>query len=153
MCIRDRLKPIRREKLKQSLTKLMLLEKGNSSESSLPNLEQLRNLLKPKSVQRFTVQIGNKIKILESHQIAYFKADQKITFAVTKADKRYPMETSLKQLEVTLPTTDFFRVNRQFLLNRACIDELYYLTTGRLSVKIQPMPKEEIIVERAIGAV
>jgi len=142
------LKPISREKLKQSLDKLMLLQNGNSTEGKFPNLEQLRNLLKPKSTQRFTVQIGNKIKILSSQEIAYFTSDQKITFAFTKSAKRYPIETSLKQLETTLPANDFFRVNRQFLLNRTCIDELYYLATSRLAVKIQPTPKAEIIVAR-----
>jgi len=143
------LKPVSREKLQQSLSKLDSLQNGAQKESNVPNLTELIDLLKPQGVKRFMVQIGNKIKVLELEEIAYFTSENKITFAITKsAGKRYPIESSLIQLEDTLPQNIFFRVNRKFLLHRQSILELSYITSSRVSVKINPPVKETIIVAR-----
>ncbi len=148
------LKPVSREKLKQSFSKLKSLQ--NTPQKVAKNstaMNELIELLKPKGTKRFMVQIGNKMKILELAQIAYFVSDNKVTFAIHKVNnKRYPIESSIKQLELSLSANDFFRVNRQYLLSRACIAELYYLSKSQVKVKLKsPLSAEIIVSKEKIG--
>lgn len=144
------LKPVSREKLRQSFSKLKNLRNDNQQgTANQTTMTELVELLKPKKTKRFMVQVGNKMRILELSEIAYFISENKITFAVGKTNnKRYPIEHSIKQLENALSKEDFFRVNRQYLLSRASIAELYYLSSSHLKVKLQSPLSADIVVSR-----
>ncbi len=141
------LKPISREKVHKSLAKLKALQSSSiqGGETLKTLVDMMQEQAKPK---RFMVQIGSKIKVVEAKEVAYFVFHSKITFLCTIAGKRYPIDSSLKQLGQSLPIGDFFRVNRQYLLNRQAIEELHYYSPTRVKVQLQPKTEGEIIVAR-----
>ncbi|BDD06284.1 LytR/AlgR family response regulator transcription factor [Aureibacter tunicatorum] len=137
------LKPISREALSRSFDKFFDL-KGNSQSGE--SLDELKGLLKsfqesPQG-QRFLINIGSKLIVVEYKEIAFFMSDSKMTFLYTLEGKRYPLDMSLRQLELALPSDDFFRVNRQYLINRESIEELQYLSPQKLQVSLKPKGEE-----------
>jgi DNA-binding LytR/AlgR family response regulator len=143
------LKPISREKLKRSLIKLKNLKQRDTKTQNFHNLKELGELLQSQNKpKRFMVNMGNKVKIIEATAIAYFTSTAKITFLYTQEGKRYTVDFSLKQLQLSLPPQDFFRVNRQYLLNRKAIKELQYFSPTRIKIHLQPPVQEDIIVAR-----
>jgi DNA-binding LytR/AlgR family response regulator len=59
------------------------------------------------------------------------------------------MEFTMEQLEMQLDPQQFFRANRQFILNRNAITEVDFYFNGRLSIKIKPEPAEHILISKA----
>ena len=98
--------------------------------------------------KRFMVSIGNKVKIIESTEVNYFVSDSKVTLLHTVGGKRYPIDSSLKKLELSLPQNEFYRVNRQYLLSRQCIRELQYYSPTHLKVILKQDSQEDIVVAR-----
>ncbi len=142
------LKPISREKLKNSIEKYKLLRQKKENENG-PELQQLIDLMRAeKSPKRFMVTVGNKVKIINAPEVAFFSFDSKITFIHTIEGKRYPVDTSLKQLQLSLPHQDFFRVNRQYLISRQAVQELQYYSATRIKVYLSPEPQEDVFVAR-----
>ncbi|MBV6656088.1 MAG: response regulator transcription factor [Mameliella sp.] len=142
------LKPISREKLKNSIAKYKLLRQTEMQESG-PELQQLIDLMRTeKKPKRFMVQVGNKVKIINAPEVAFFSFDAKTTFIHTLQGKRYPIDSSLKQLQLSLPPQDFFRVNRQYLVSRHAVQELQYYSATRIKVYLSVEPEEDIFVAR-----
>lgn len=141
------LKPISREKLKNSLLKFKALKTAHTQADD--QLAELIDLMRSeKKTKRFIVNIGNKVKVIEAKEVAYFLFDAKITFLYTHEGKRYSIDSSLKQLQLSLAAQDFFRVNRQYLLSRQAIQELQYYSVTRIKVHVQPDSPEDIFVAR-----
>lgn len=78
--------------------------------------------------------------------IAYFMAEGRYLFAITKSGNKYFCESTLYKLEEVLNDRDFFRLNRRFIVN---FDSVVYFTPyskNRVKVKLKPEPEEEIII-------
>lgn len=142
------LKPISREKLKSSIEKYTLLRQSKDKESG-PELQQLIDLMRTeKRPKRFMVQVGSKVKVINAPDVAFFSFDAKITFIHTLEGKRYPIDSSLKQLQLSIPLQDFFRVNRQYLISRQAIQELQYYSATRIKVHLSQGSEEDVFVAR-----
>ncbi|MCG8328411.1 MAG: LytTR family DNA-binding domain-containing protein [Chitinophagales bacterium] len=141
------LKPIAREKLKNSLLKFHNLKQSNTETANLQNIQELIGLMQNKP-KRFMVSIGSKVKIIDSSEVAYFTSGSKMIFLHTFKGKRYSIDSSLKQLQLSLPIQEFFRVNRQYLINRKAIQDLQYYSATRVKVNLDPMPPEDVILAR-----
>ena len=103
------LKPVSREKLRNSLAKLRALQNKPDTDQNFRDLKSLlQTMLAPLPAKRFMVQLGNKVRIVELSEVAYFQAEAKITFLYDRNGRRYPVESSLKQLEEQVPAADFF---------------------------------------------
>lgn len=141
------LKPIAREKLKNSLLKFHNLKQSNPETANLQNIQELIGLMQNKP-KRFMVSLGSKVKIIDSSEVAYFTSDSKMIFLHTFKGKRYSIDSSLKQLQLSLPIQEFFRVNRQYLINRKAIQDLQYYSATRVKVNLDPTPPEDVILAR-----
>lgn len=142
------LKPFDEADVRMALAKLNTIRKV--SETSLqtaltPHKDKLRT--------RFMVKMGQLIKTVQSEEVAYFMAEDKYLFLVTKDQQNYIIEETISSLEPQLNPADFFRVNRKFIININAIKEMYKLSRNRVRVVLRPTPAEgiEVIVseERA----
>ncbi|MCD4768620.1 MAG: LytTR family transcriptional regulator DNA-binding domain-containing protein, partial [Bacteroidales bacterium] len=52
----------------------------------------------------------------------------------------------LDKLENIVNPKDFFRVNRQFIVNISSIENMYSLSKSRIKIELKPKPDNEIIV-------
>ena len=128
---------------------------------SIQKLEQLRSIFSaPQAVvagqrqeyrKRFMIRFGEHIKTISVSEIAYCYSESKATFARSFDGRNYPMDHNLDALENMLDPQEFFRINRQYLINLKAIEEMRTYTKARVIVKLSPPVKEQPVVssERA----
>ncbi len=128
------LKPIKKGELENALKKYR-----NWNQKPAISYEEIARMLQPeKSSRRFLIRIGQRIQLVDIKDAAYFYTDQKITFVVTWEGKRYPLDHSLEALEEMLDGQDYFRINRQFIVNINAINEMYAYSKSRVKVALKP---------------
>ncbi len=141
------LKPINIKELKESIDKFK--ELYQHKEISNPDFHALIEVFKNKSEsykKRFTINVGSKIKIINTDDIAYFYSTNKAVFLRTINNKDYDVDYSLNKLENILDPEIFFRINRKYIIRIQSIDKLITLSKSRLLVKLNPPVAEDIII-------
>ncbi len=140
------LKPLKKEELAAALGKLKQFQSILTR-----TLPQETQTLAQDYKKRFLVRFGEHIKTLSVTDIAYFYSENKATFARTYEARNYPIDHNLDALERMLDPQDFFRINRQYLINMNAIEEMRSYTKARVIVKLKPAVKEPPVVssERA----
>ena len=138
------LKPIKEKELAKALNKFK--SQHNNTTVDYHSLAQL--LSKEKRTTRFMIRLGHQIKVVELENVAFFYTQSKITFLIDKKGKRYPIDYSLEKLEelLGLPSPDFFRINRQFIISLASIQEMISYSKSRVKIILQPKCELETIV-------
>jgi DNA-binding LytR/AlgR family response regulator len=139
------LKPVDEKRLSASLQKFRKL---NSAANNL-NIEKLIEGIESRKdnfKKRFVVSIANKIKVIDTHDVACFYSREKNTFLCTKDNKHYPLEFSLDHLVTLVNPDNFFRINRQYLVNFNSITKIDILSKSRIRIEIDPSADEEILV-------
>lgn len=147
------LKPIHEERLLETIAKF-----ERFSQYSLPlenRLPELTNLVKALSGgkektyrTRFLIAGHRYMYTIQVEDIAYFCSEEKITFAVTKDQKRHVIDLPLNKLEEQLDPSRFFRANRQYILSAGSIQKLEPYFNGKMVVRIWPPTEEAIQISR-----
>ena len=141
------LKPIRQADLSQALEKYHALWKPNRQEvSSLIN--DIKQGGKQKGKERFTIKVGEHIKMIKTQDIACFYSFEKGTFMLTTDNRNYMVGYSLDDLSELLNKTQFYRVNRKYIVNIDFIDDMISYTNSRLKLVLNPLTEDDIIVSR-----
>ena len=78
--------------------------------------------------------------------VAFFYGTNKITFAVTYEKREYPIDFSLESLKEQLSPDDFFKVNRNFIVNIDAIKKIHLYFQGKLVIETKPSHNEKIII-------
>jgi two-component system LytT family response regulator len=143
------LKPVKKERLQQTLEKLAILEKKH--DKGADNLyEKLKDLIENKSekyLQRLHVKIGDRTLLINAADIVRFESDEKYT-AVYTADNRYIIDTPMIELENKLDPAAFIRVHRANLIAVKRIAEIRRQFYGKLAVILNDTAKTIIPVGR-----
>jgi len=98
--------------------------------------------------KRFTVKIGQHLKMLPIDEIECFFSENKGTYAHTTQGRNYLLDTTLEQLEDELQPDMFFRINRKFYVNINAIKDMVSYTNSRLQIKLNSYNEQEVIVAR-----
>ncbi|WP_440134762.1 LytR/AlgR family response regulator transcription factor, partial [Chitinophaga sancti] len=80
--------------------------------------------------------------------IAYFWTANRNIHFITNDRKIYFVSVTLDQLEEELNPHLFFRISRQFLISRDCIELINIYFGKRLKLQVSPKSEEEVIVSR-----
>jgi len=146
------LKPFDESDVEQALNKFNSLVSRAEKEQEIQKLEQLIVQLsegKQQYKRSFLVHFRDKLIPLETVNIAWFYTANEIVYAQTNDNRQYVVDFTMEQLEQQVDNNQFYRANRQFIVNRKCITEVAFYFNGRLIVKIKPDPPENIIVSKA----
>lgn len=85
--------------------------------------------------KEFISRVGNKQSVLSEKEILCFYTESKTVFAITENSKKYILDLTLEKLTNQISSTDFFKVNRQFILRKSSIKEIKSVANNRLSIK------------------
>lgn len=107
------LKPIDQEEVYVSLEKYKSYLAHQQQYKNI-NFKELLNAEKPK-ISRVISKIGQNLKIISIDEISFFYSENKIIYAQTK-ERAFPTDFTLEELENALDKTQFFRVNRQTII-------------------------------------
>jgi two-component system, LytTR family, response regulator LytT len=135
------LKPIRKSDLSEALLKLHNLKSAFSIDfDSL--LAQIQGR-QPEFKKRFLIQIGEKIKKIETAEIAYFHILEKGCYLRTFQGNNYPVDYTLDKLETLIDPSCFFRINRKYLVNMAAISNMVAYSRSRVNLELKPKADDE----------
>ncbi|MDX1408075.1 MAG: LytTR family DNA-binding domain-containing protein, partial [Saprospiraceae bacterium] len=137
------MKPIKKVELKQALDRVKATVTGQSFDELIDKLRDSGVI--PKE-NRVLIRIGQNIKLVDLNAAAYFYTEDKITFAMMPDSKRYPVEYSLEQLDALLSPNQFFRINRQFIVNVDAIKDMYSYSKSRVKMNLSPPSHLDVIV-------
>jgi two-component system response regulator LytT len=98
--------------------------------------------------KRFTIKIGQHLKIVPVSEIECFYSENKATYLYTSENRNYLIDNTLEQLEEQLNPVKFFRVNRKCTINIEGIKDIISYTNSRLQIKLKNFSDLEIIVSR-----
>ena len=141
------LKPINEEGVKRAIDKWQRLtgierENYNSRINEMAQKERAEH-------QVFLVHFRDKIVPLRSQDVAFFHTfEERVTAYCHNGDK-YQVDQTLESLHSKLPSSDFFRANRQFILSRKAVKDISVWFGSRLAVNTTIETPERVIVPKA----
>ncbi len=142
------LKPIDDEELETAIDKFKKTRHSWPSGLDLKNLKNLLNLPTSDYRKRFSIQVGQHLKLINTEEVSCFYSENKGTYLHTTANRSYLMDSSLDRLEPELDPEKFFRVNRKFIIRMKDIADIITYSNQRLEVKLQNFNEQQIIVSR-----
>lgn len=144
------LKPIDKAELGRSLEKFKRLNK-HATQPLSPDVTQIIKSLqeaRPNYKTRFLVKTGQTFITIFTQDIAYFFADHKLVYLVTREGKKHLIDQTLEELEDQLDPKTFFRLNRQFVASVNAIAKLHNYFNHKLKVELLPPTDIEILISR-----
>jgi DNA-binding LytR/AlgR family response regulator len=97
---------------------------------------------------RFTVKIGQHLKVISIDEIECFFSENKGTYIHTFDNRNYLIESTLEVLEQELDAKQFYRISRKFIVPMKSIKEIVVYSNSRLKVILPTFKDDEVIVSR-----
>jgi two-component system response regulator LytT len=144
------LKPIDEDDLEVAVTKF----KTQFQKSVVANLDfdsikkMLINPIDRTFKKRFTIKMGQQLKMINIDEIECFYSENKGTYLHTLENRNYLLDQTLEQLETELNPEEFFRVSRKFIIPMKGIKEIQMHSNSRLKVILPTYKEDEVIVSR-----
>lgn len=98
--------------------------------------------------KRFSVKVGQHIKLINIEDIECFYSENKGTYLHCTDGRNYLLDTTLELLESELEPRTFFRINRKFFVNIHAIKDMVSYTNSRLQIKLKTYNTDDVIVAR-----
>ncbi|WP_298239372.1 LytTR family DNA-binding domain-containing protein [uncultured Algibacter sp.] len=98
--------------------------------------------------KRFSVKVGQHLKLINIDDIECFYSENKGTYLHTTQGRNYLLDTTLEHLENELEPQTFFRINRKFFVNINAIKDMVSYTNSRLQIKLGSYNEQNVIVAR-----
>ena len=98
--------------------------------------------------KRFTVKIGQHLKVISTDEIECFFSENKGTYIHTFDNRNYLVESTLEVLEQELDAKDFYRISRKFIIPMKAIKEIVVYSNSRLRLILPTFKDDEVIVSR-----
>ncbi len=144
------LKPIDEDALRAAVDKFN--SRAPKNQSVTLDFSAFKNLLvapvEKEYKKRFSVKVGQHLKLIAIEDIECIYSENKGTYAHTKNGRNYLLDMTLDQLEAELDPQYFFRVSRKFYVNINAITDMVSYTNSRIQIKLNNYKEQEIVVAR-----
>lgn len=140
------LKPFSKTAIENSLTKYHTLT-GKTVKPEFDFTALIQSIKQKVSNQlpSVIVHVGDKIVPLKGNEIALFFIDNENTLAYTFEGKKQFVIQNMDTLEKTF-APDFFRANRQFLVNRSAVKDASHYFNRKIVINLNIPFQEQIVV-------
>ncbi len=142
------LKPIRKEKLEQAISKYKKLRHHFSVKYDAIFQQGLMNPAPGPYKRRMLIKKGTDLISLKTEEIAYCYAAHKMACLVDGQARKFILDKSLNELEGELDPALFFRINRKWLVNIHHIKRIKTHSKSKLLLELDPPAPEEIIISQ-----
>jgi two-component system, LytTR family, response regulator len=142
------LKPISPEELGTAIEKFKNTRLNLPAGFDLKSVDKVVKLLTREFKNRFLIKVGEHIRFIQVEDILYFNSLEKATFLQTTANKSYPIDYSLDEIESLVDTSKFFRISRKYIVSIESINDIISFSNSRLKLKLKNCSDNEIIVSR-----
>lgn len=149
------LKPIDEEDLEVAVLKFkerFRFSKTTPKEPMHLDFEQIRKMLsnpfEKTFKKRFTVKIGQHLKVISADEIECFFSENKGTYIHTFDNRNYLVDATLEILEQELDPAEFYRISRKFIIPLKAIKEITVYSNSRLKIILPTYKEDEVVVSR-----
>lgn len=143
------LKPIDEEELESAISKYKEQRQPQNFTLDFEMIKKmLTNPVERSYKRRFTVKIGQQLKLINVDEIECFYSENKGTYLHTIDNRDYLLDITLEQLETELDPIFFMRTNRKFIVKLGAIKEIQLHSNSRLKVVLLTYKEDEVIVAR-----
>jgi len=142
------LKPISHDDLTSALKKFNLTYQQAYYQKEKINI-LYDQLVKKDYKARFFVKVGTHFFSISTEDIACFYIRERSTFIKSKVGKNFDIDFSLDQVQHMVDPDQFFRINRNYIVNLDSITDIISYSTNRLKLKLKNFEHlEDLIVSR-----
>ncbi|WP_313154876.1 LytR/AlgR family response regulator transcription factor [Sphingobacterium multivorum] len=141
------LKPIEDEELENAIEKFRQFRRPNP-QFDLASLQALFRNPAPTFKERFTIKIGQSLKVVTSQQVECIYSENKGTYLYTNENGNYLLDQTLDALTPQLSPKAFFRINRSTIIQFDAIKNIAVHSNARLKIYLKHYESEELIVSR-----
>lgn len=140
------LKPFSQEDLQAAFEKVESF-KNFFQQHTQPDLEGLlKRIGLDEGKKSFLVFKNHKYTTVQTDSIAFIYIRYDSSTIMTFDGQSYPIDQSMDQLQTVLSSKQFYRVNRQYLVNFSAIKEVEHYSARKLFIKlVVPSPDELLI--------
>ena len=144
------LKPIDEEELATAISKF----ENQFQVNRVSNLDfeaikrMLVNPISKEYRKRFSVKIGQQIKVIDIAEIECLYSENKGTYIHTSDNRDYLIDSSLEVVEAELNPNDFFRISRKYIIPLQSVKEIQMYSNSRLKISLPTFKADEVIVAR-----
>lgn len=124
------LKPIKEERLQQSIVKLKEFGRLNSVIDVKGLQDIIRQFQAPQRSTALTIRTGDRIILLRYEEIVYLEAQDKYVYIFTADGQKHLTDQSLSSLLEKLPA-NFFRIQKSYIINKDRMKEMHRHFNGR----------------------
>jgi two-component system, LytTR family, response regulator LytT len=140
------LKPFSKEQLEQAFEKVDSF-KNFFQTNTQPNLDELiKRLGVDDGKKSFLVFKENKYVTIATDQIAFIYIKHDTTTIVTFQQQTYTLPQSIDQVQNQLSAKQFYRLNRQYLVNFSAIKEVEHYYGRKLLVKLMVPNPDDLLL-------
>ncbi|MEZ2442874.1 LytR/AlgR family response regulator transcription factor [Chitinophaga sp. RCC_12] len=142
------LKPFSKQDIQDALRKVDEL-KNFFQQKAVPDLSDLLSKLAPPSGKTsFLIFQNQKYKTINVEDIAFFYIRHDATWIMCFDKQQYVISQSLDQITQSVSSLQFFRLNRQYLINFKAIKEVEPYFLRKLYVKLVIETPEKLLVNK-----
>ncbi|MGK6340667.1 LytR/AlgR family response regulator transcription factor [Chryseobacterium sp. DT-3] len=142
------LKPFSRDDISEALKKVDELRKF-FRKNELPDIESLlQKISQPAGKTSFLVFKNQKYTTIPTESIAYFYIHNEITHLVTFDKEQFQLSQPLGQVAEQVSGKQFFRINRQYLVNFKAVKEMEHYFQRKILVKLVIETPEKLLINK-----
>lgn len=148
------LKPIDEEELEVAVVKFRSRMSQSNVQSKTLSLDfeeikkMLSNPFEKNYKERFTVKIGQHLKVIQVEDVECFYSENKGTYLHTTDNRDYLIDGTLEIVEQELNPKCFYRVSRKFIVPMKAIKEITVYSNSRLKIILPTFKSDEVVVSR-----
>ena len=143
------LKPIDEEDLEVAVNKFRA---RNQTQNISLDFEAIKRMLvnpvEKEYKKRFSVKIGQQLKVISIDEVECFYSENKGTYIHTLDNRDYLIDSTLEVVEAEINPKDFYRVSRKFIVPLKAVKEIQVYSNSRLKIVLPTYKDDEVIVAR-----
>lgn len=147
------LKPIDQQELEAALIQFKTQIHGSVILND--QMDRLLSLIKTrKRTYKMSYLVSQKDQMvpLKTNSIAYIYIDESLVKLITHDKQTFLLDKNLEDMEFELDPEVFYRINRQFIINREAILNIQHYFNNKLLVNLSPPSRERAVVSKAKAA-
>ncbi len=139
-------KPVSSKRLEQTLRRVQKIQHNQQFQQIASLLKGIEHQTEP--LNRIPARLGHKLKLIPLLEVLWFVLEDRIVFVQTVEEKLPTHFETLKELESRLNEGDFFRINRNHIVQLSHISEVIPFGSSLFRIIIPPYENIPLEVSR-----
>lgn len=143
------LKPIDEDELEVAINKFKVRTQAQNFSLDFEAIKRmLVNPVEKEYKKRFSVKIGQQLKVISIDEVECFYSENKGTYIHTLDNRDYLIDATLEILETEINPKYFYRVSRKFIVPLKAVKEIQVYSNSRLKIILPTYKDDEVVVAR-----